>query len=702
LHEFRTRKYLLPDKLGYKEKERVNGKGKKKEVAEDGFGGEGGMEGGTAGKGKGPSYAGGLVLEPKKGLYDKVVLLLDFNSLYPSIIQEYNICFTTVVRPKDDAIPALPDSTGEQAVLPNILRKLVGRRKQVRELLKKEPDVLKKQQLDIRQQALKLTANSMYGCLGFPHSRFFARPLAQLVTAQGREILQSTADLVEQNLSLEVIYGDTDSIMINTGLEDVHRAQQIGKLVKKEVNKKYKLLELELDGTYKSMLLLKKKKYAALKIEKLNEDGTCVTKMELKGLDIVRRDWCLISKDIGRLTLEAILSGRPAEEVVETIHTLLRELRQKLDAGKVLLEQFVITKQLTKRPEDYPDASNQPHVQVALRRQKAGKRDGVAAGETVPYIICVKQGESEQASGKGIAERAYHLDEVVGDIVPDLQYYLAQQIHPVVSRLCAPIESTSAGQIADCLGLDASRFHAQTVRDNASAREDALLGGGCSLDDEDRYKLCEPLMLQCPKCVERFEFKGAASLVASITSAAPSVPDLLACPKCAAVRAMADPELLMKTPVKPAEAVAYQSGKLSGPMLANQVKIRLQDFISRYYDGVLCCDEACACQTRNVCCTAQGDSAPGSASFNSMCSGRMSRTYTEADLYKQISNVVRMLDLPKALEKITDEGKRVEAARLVAPFMAPLLQAKASAEKVRNRSAYRWVRLDVLCPVIPA
>lgn len=77
-------------------------------------------------------------------------------------------------------------------------------------------------------QALKLTANSMYGCLGFNNSRFFAKPLAQLVTSQGREILQSTADLVENNLGLDVIYGDTDSIMINTNLLDIQKARQAG------------------------------------------------------------------------------------------------------------------------------------------------------------------------------------------------------------------------------------------------------------------------------------------------------------------------------------------------------------------------------------------------------------------------------------------------------------------------------------------
>jgi len=110
--------------------------------------------------------------------------------------QEYNICFTTVSRRKpegvkeEDYIPELPTSDQEIGILPTEIRKLVDSRRAVKNLLK-NPNISDDQRLqyDIRQMALKLTANSMYGCLGFSFSRFFAKPLAALVTSRGREIL---------------------------------------------------------------------------------------------------------------------------------------------------------------------------------------------------------------------------------------------------------------------------------------------------------------------------------------------------------------------------------------------------------------------------------------------------------------------------------------------------------------------------------
>lgn len=125
--------------------------------------------------------------------------MLDFNSLYPSIIQEYNLCFTTVerkstkefdgsaARPAKLAFGGDDDEEEEEeaqvpsglaatsdAILPNVLKNLVTKRRAVKKQMKGEKDSVKYQQLNIRQTALKLTANSMYGCLGFTSSRFHA------------------------------------------------------------------------------------------------------------------------------------------------------------------------------------------------------------------------------------------------------------------------------------------------------------------------------------------------------------------------------------------------------------------------------------------------------------------------------------------------------------------------------------------------
>lgn len=103
------------------------------------------------------------MLDPKVGLYDKLILVMDFNSLYPSIIQEFNICFTTVLSSSDNSEPG---------ILPIEIRKLVESRRQVKQMME-APDLASdlKMRYNIRQMALKLTANSMYGCLGFSNSR---------------------------------------------------------------------------------------------------------------------------------------------------------------------------------------------------------------------------------------------------------------------------------------------------------------------------------------------------------------------------------------------------------------------------------------------------------------------------------------------------------------------------------------------------
>lgn len=290
LHEFYRNKYICPDK--------VYGKGASNKKLEDAA--DNNDDDAAEGGKKKDKFKGGLVFEPEKGLYDKFILVMDFNSLYPSIIQEFNICFTTIERSDigedEDRVPDVPEDTANKGILPRLIRGLVTRRREVKKLMKdKSASEEQLQTWDVKQQALKLTANSMYGCLGYTKSRFYARPLAALTTSKGREILQSTKELAESAHALRVIYGDTDSVMINTNQDNILEAVKMGNEFKKAVNERYELLEIEIDNIFRRLLLHAKKKYAAINMVEV--DGVWKEKMEVKGLDMRRREYCQLSKD---------------------------------------------------------------------------------------------------------------------------------------------------------------------------------------------------------------------------------------------------------------------------------------------------------------------------------------------------------------------------------------------------------------------
>lgn len=603
LHAFTQLGYVVPDKQF----------GKKKVEDED-------QDSEAAPKGrKKPSYAGGLVLEPKKGFYDTYILLLDFNSLYPSIIQEYNICFTTVDRSKKEktadgemVLPSLPDTSLPAGVLPTQIKKLVDSRKEVKNLLKTDKlTEAQKAQLNIRQLGLKLTANSMYGCLGFSFSRFFAKPLAAMVTSKGREILLQTRDLI-QKMNLDVIYGDTDSVMVNTNSNDYDEVFKLGREVKQAVNKLYRLLELDIDGVYKYMLLLKKKKYAAVTVEK-DKDGVMRETTELKGLDIVRRDWSQLAADAGKTVISIIMTDKAEDARLSEIQDHLEGMKTALLDGKVSLTDLCITKSLTKDPADYPDKKSLPHVQVAMRINSSGGKK-LRAGDTVQYVIC------EDGSGLAATQRAYHVEEVKTSetLKIDTQYYLAQQLHPVVSRLCDPIEGMDSARIAQCLGLDPSQYKQRVERSEEQ--------GEGVVREEDRFRGCERLVVECT-CGDMLTVDSPVR-----GSGKDAWPALLCCPR---TKECGGSPFLME-------------GKLS-----NAVDMLVRKVINKYYAGWLVCeDPGCVGRTRVMPLQFQR----AYPVCGTCTKATMYREYSDSQLYTQLQFITYLLDGKRMLEQADDRA----------------------------------------------
>ena len=134
--------------------------------------------------------------------------------------------------------------------------------------------------------------------------------------------------------------------MINTNLNDFEGVIKLGNMLKQEVNKFYKHLEIDIDGVFKSLLLLRKKKYAALTVQvnKNNPQNPFTYQKEIKGLDIVRRDWCLLAKQIGQKVISEILSGQSCDTVLTNINKILSDTAEKINNNSFDLKLFEISK----------------------------------------------------------------------------------------------------------------------------------------------------------------------------------------------------------------------------------------------------------------------------------------------------------------------------------------------------------------------
>lgn len=278
-------------------------------------------------------YEGATVIEPEKGYYDVPIATLDFASLYPSIIQAHNLCYTTLLNKtsieklqlkKDEDYIVTPNgdmfctTKRRKGLLSQILEELLSARKKAKRELAVETDPFKKAVLNGRQLALKISANSVYGITGASNGKLPCLAIARSTTGYGRQMIEKTKDEVEAKFKMangyahdaKVIYGDTDSVMVKFGVQDLAESMKLGQEAADFVSSKFvKPIKLEFEKVYFPYLLINKKRYAGLYWTKPNK----YDKMDSKGIETVRRDNCRLVQNVIETVLKKILIDRDVD-----------------------------------------------------------------------------------------------------------------------------------------------------------------------------------------------------------------------------------------------------------------------------------------------------------------------------------------------------------------------------------------------------
>lgn len=283
-------------------------------------------------------YEGATVIEPVRGYYDVPVATLDFASLYPSIIQAHNLCYTTLLMnpsiveksgfKKDEDYIVTPHGDMfctpkvRKGLLTQILEELLGARKRAKKELAVETDPFKKAVLNGRQLALKISANSVYGITGATVGKLPCLQIASSTTSYGRQMIEKTKAEVEAKYTVtngyshdaKVIYGDTDSVMVKFGVKTLEEAMKLGEEAAEYVSAKFvKPIKLEFEKVYFPYLLINKKRYAGLYWTNPKK----YDKMDSKGIETVRRDNCRLVQTVIETVLHKILIERDIDGAQE-------------------------------------------------------------------------------------------------------------------------------------------------------------------------------------------------------------------------------------------------------------------------------------------------------------------------------------------------------------------------------------------------
>jgi len=365
------------------------------------------------------SYKGGYVKAPLPGLHENIAVL-DFRSLYPSIMIAHNIspetldCKCCSKNPKHLAPTKNWFCEKRKGFLSGVLENLLEKRMAIKaEMKKAKKDSLEYKQLHARQHALKIVLNSFYGTTGYARFRWFSAESGRAITAWGRHYIRETMEKAEK-AGFKAMYGDTDStfLLIPEGKDK----KDVMGFVDQINNELPGAMELEFEGMYKRGIFVTKKEGGAAKKRYALIDFE--NNLNIVGFEYVRRDWSKIAKETQREVLEAVLKEGDKEKAVKIVKERIKALKE----GKVPNEELIVLTQIKKDIKSY--AAIGPHIAAAKKAIDRGKQLGV--GSVIGYIIT--------KNGKSISDKA-ELEEYVKKGNYDADYYIDHQVVPAVIKI---------------------------------------------------------------------------------------------------------------------------------------------------------------------------------------------------------------------------------------------------------------------------
>jgi len=327
--------------------------------------------------------------------------------------------------------------------------------------LKKATDPFLKAVLDGRQLALKISANSVYGFTGAQVGQLPCLQISGSVTAFGREMINKTKNLVEEKYTMangfsadaKVIYGDTDSVMVNFGIKDRAEAMQRGKEAAKIITESFiNPIKLEFEKVYHPYLLLSKKRYAGL----LWTNPEKYDKLDKKGIESVRRDNCLLVRNMLNKVLDQILIQQDLKGAEEYVKVTISDLLQ----NKIDLSYLVISKSISKKiegMEEEDDESKKKKSNFKVNNKENKKPANVYKSKTAHVVLAGKMKTREGGHAPSIGDRIAYViiagtkgsknfenaeDPLLAlekDLPIDYQYYLEKQLKGPLMRIFSAI-----------------------------------------------------------------------------------------------------------------------------------------------------------------------------------------------------------------------------------------------------------------------